>query len=210
MDAAKLTLEFIKALFSWPVVVLILLLVFHKQIRSLLEGLRSLVDRVKKIDAFGVSLEVGAQMLKEAAPNPQIEAANADIKLFVSRGAYSTDCRAIFLAASITNPTDKPDQVVNWKLVFPALNIELEPSRAPHHLIGGLPWWPSPMVKLPPNELVQGSLYFRGVGAIAEELPEEPLRGEITATTLHRKVLSQDVEIYRLTTLQARAKSASV
>jgi len=65
------------------------------------------------------------------------------------------------------------------------------------------------MVKLPPNEFLQGSLYFRGVGLLAQGLlPEEPLHGKVTARTLHGKTLSQDVKIYRLGTLQAKAKSA--
>ncbi len=210
MDIAKLTLEFVKVLFSWPVVVIIAGLVFIKQIRALLEGLRTLLDRIKKVDAFGVSAEVGELMRKEAKPDPQIEAAQTSIELSASTGAYSIDYRAIFLVAGLSNPTDQPDQIVTWKLSFPTLNIDLEPTPAPHNLIGGVPWWPSPLVKLPPNELVQGSLYFRGVGVLAEGLPEEPLHGTVTATTLHGKTLSQPLEIYRMATLQARASAASV
>jgi hypothetical protein len=210
MDVVKVTLEFVKVLFSWPVVAVVVVLVFRKQIRSLLDGLRFLVDRIKKVDAFGVSAELGEQLLKEAKPAPQIEAAQTGIELSVSSGAYSTDYRAIFLVVGLANPTDQPDQVVTWKLGFRTLNIELEPTPAPHNLIGGVPWRPSPMVKLPPNELVQGSLYFRGVGVLADGLPEEPLNGSVTATTLHGKTLSQPVEIYRMATLQARASAASV
>jgi hypothetical protein len=209
MDAAKVTLEFVKVLFSWPVVAVVVLLAFREQIRSLLDGLRFLVDRIKKVDAFGISAELGEQLLKEAKPAPQIEATHSGIELSVSSGAYSTDHRAIFLVAGLANPTDQPDQVVTWKLGFPTLNIELEPTRAPHNLIGGVPWWHSPMVKLPPNELVQGSLYFRGVGVLAEGLPEEPLNGTVAATTLHGKILSQPVEVYRIATLQAKATATS-
>jgi hypothetical protein len=208
MDIAKIALEFAKVLFSWPVVVIIAGLIFQRQIRSLLDGLRFLLDRVKSVDAFGVSAEIAEQLLKEAKPPPQIETAQPGIELSVSSGGYSTDHRAIFLVASVSNSTDRPDQVVTWKVSFPTLNIELEATPAPHNLVSGVPWWASPMVKLPPNELVQGSLYFRGVGVLAEGLPEEPLHGNVTATTLHGKNLSQPVEVYRMATLQARAKAA--
>ena len=209
MDAAKMTLEFVKVLISWPVVVVIGLLIFRKQIRALVEGIRSLLDRVKKLDAFGVSAEVGEQLLKEAKPSLQIEGSASEIELSVSSGAYSTDYRAIVLVVGIANRGDQPDQVVNWQLSFQALNIELEPTPAPHNLIGGVPWWASPLVKLPPHELVQGSLFFRGKGSLEEGLSEEPLHGKVVAGTLHGKTLSRDVEIYRLATLQARARGAS-
>lgn len=210
MDAAQMVLEYVKVLIAWPVVAILAGLVFRKQLGSLLEGLRSLLDRIKKLDAFGVSAEVGEQLLKEAKPAPQIEAAAASIDLSVSNGAYSTDYRAIILVVGIANRTDQPDQIVSWRLAFLSLNLELEPTLAPHNLMGGVPWWSSPLVKLPPNELIQGSLYFRGKGALADGLPDEPLRGRVTATTLHGKTLAQDVEIYRLATLQAKARAASV
>ncbi|MBZ5725156.1 MAG: hypothetical protein LAP87_09185 [Acidobacteriia bacterium] len=210
MDVVKIALEFAKVLLSWPVVAIIAGLVFQKQIRSLLEGLRLLLNRVNKVGAFGVSAEVGEKLRNQATPAPQIEAAQTGIQLSVSSGAYSTEEHAILLVASLSNPTDQPDQVVTWRLSFPTLSIELEPASAPRHLIGGVPWWPSPMVKLPPNEIVQGSLYFRGVGKLAEGLPEEPLRGNLTATTLHGKTLIQPVEIYWMSTLQARANAESV
>lgn len=210
MDAVKMSLEYLKVLATWPFVVFIAVLIFNRQIRALLVGLRSLLDRIKKVEGFGMSAELSEQLLKQAVPAPQLEAAAPGVELSVSAGAYSTDYRAIFVIAGIANRTNEPDQVVRWKLSFPKLNIELEPTPAPHNLIGGVPWWPSPMVRLPPGELVQGSLYFRGIGVLAEGLPEEPLHGKVTAITLHGKTLTQDVEIFQLATLQARAKSASV
>ena len=209
MDSAKMTLELLKVLISWPAVAVIGLLVFRKQIGALVESIRSLLDRTKKFHAFGVSAELGEQLLKEAKPSLQIEGAAADMELSVSSGAYSTDYRAIFLVAGIANRGDQPDQVVSWQLSFPVLSIELEPTPAPHNLVGGVPWWSSPLVKLPPHELVQGSLFFRGKGALEEGLSAEPLRGKVVAGTLHGKTLSKDVGIYRLATLQARARGAS-
>lgn len=209
MDSAKMTLEFLKVLISWPVVAAIGLLVFRKQIRALVESIRSLLDRIKKLEAFGLAAEVGEQLLKEAKPSLQTEGAMSGIELSVSSGAYSTAYRAIFLVVGIANRGDQPDQVVSWQLSFPALSIELEPTPAPHNLVGGVPWWASPMVKLPPHELVQGSLFFRGEGALEEGLSAEPLHGKVVAGTLHGKTLSRDVEIYRLATLQARVRDSS-
>jgi hypothetical protein len=210
MDATKVVLEFLKVLISWPVVAVIGMLRFQKQIRALVEEIRSLLGRIKKLDVFGVSVEVAEQLLQEAKPSRQKKGAGSDIELSVSSGAYSTDYRAIFVVVGIANRGDRPDQVVSWQLSFPNLNIELEPTLAPHNLVGGVPWWPSPLVKLPPDELVQGSLFFRGRGTLNEGLPDEPLRGKVVAGTLHGKTLSQDVEVYRLATLQARAMDASV
>ena len=146
MDIAKLALEFTKALLSWPVVTIVGLLVFRIQIVALLDALRSLIDRIKKVDAFGVSAEVGEQLLQEAKPAPLLEAAPERVALSVSSGAYSTDYRAIFIVASLSNPTEQADQVVSWKLRFPTLSIELAPTPAPSNLIGGVPWWPSGLV----------------------------------------------------------------
>ena len=210
MDVAKIALEFVKALLAWPVAAVIIALVFLKQIRALLDGLRFLLDRVNKVNAFNVSVDLGQQLLNEAKPTPQIQSASTGISLSVSSGAYSIDYRAIFLVAGIANPTNQPDQVVSWRLSFPTLGIELEPTPAPNNLIGGVPWWPSPMVRVPTNELTQGSLYFRGTGVLAEGLPQEPLKGSITATTLHGTTLTHDVEIYSMATLQARTKAPSV
>jgi hypothetical protein len=209
MDFAKMTLEFVKVLVSWPAVALVGLLVFRNEIRALVESIRSLLDRIKKLDAFGVSADVGERLLKEAKPSLDVGAAAPDIELSASSGAYSTDYRAIFLVVGIANRGDQQDQVVSWQLSFPALNIGLEPTPAPHSLVGGVPWWASPMVKLPPHEFVQGSLFFRGKGALGEGLPEEPLHGKVLAATLHGKTLSRDVAIYRLATLQAKARAAS-
>jgi len=209
VDVAKFTLDFLKALFAWPVAAVIIALVFLRQIRGLLDGLRSLLDRVNKVNAFNVSLDLGQQLLNEAKPTPQIESTSTGISLSVSSGAYSTDYRAIILVAGIANLTDQPDQVMSWKLSFPTLGIELEPTPAPNNLIGGVPWWPSPMVKVPTNELTQGSLFLRGTGVLAEGLPQEPLKGSVTAATLHGKTLTHDVEIYRMATLQARTKAPS-
>jgi hypothetical protein len=197
----KLVLEYLKVLLSWPVAVAFILFLFRKELRSLL-------DRIKKLDAFGISAELGEQLVSEAKPTPQADAqAASEIDLSVSTGGYSNDYHAIFLVVGITNRTDKPDQVISWRLSFPSLNIELEPTAAPHNLVGGVPWWPSPLVELPPNKFIQGSLFFRGKGPLAESLPDEPLHGRIVAETLHRKKLSQEVEVYRLATLQAKAKS---
>jgi hypothetical protein len=208
MESVKITLELLR-LISWPIVTILALIVFHKQIRSVLEGIRPLLDRIKKADAFGISVELAEQLVNEAKPSPQVEASLSDIELSVSTGAYSTDYRAIFLVVGLSNRTEQSDQVITWQLSFPSLGIQLGPTAAPQNLGGGVPWLASPMVKLPANELVQGSLFFKGKGAIAEAIPEEPLRGRVDAETLHGKKLSQDVEIYRLTTLQAKATAAS-
>jgi hypothetical protein len=212
MDIAKLTLEYLKALASWPIVVFILVLFFNKQIRALIVALLALIDRIKKIEAFGLSIAAEERLIKEATPAlpaPQTDIGQENsIELSVSSGAYSMDYRAIFLVAGLANRTERPDQVVAWKLSFPSLNIELEPTAAPHNLVGRLPWWSSPLVKLPPNEFVQGTLYFRGVGVLAEGLIQEPLPAKLTATTLYGKLLSHNaVQIYKMTTLQASVVS---
>lgn len=210
MEIAKLALEYVKAFLVWPMVAIIVLVVLRKQIVALLDLVRSLTSRITRVNAFGVSAELQEQLLKEAIPTQHQAAPSTDIGLSVSSGGYSTDYHAIFLVAGLSNPTDQADQVVDWKLTFPDLGIELEPTSPPPNLLGGVPWWPSPQVELAPNKLVRGSLYFRGRGALAYQLPDEPLRGKITATTLHGKSLSDKVDIFRLATLNARAVSANV
>jgi len=199
----KLVLEYLKVLLSWPVVAAFILFLFRKELSSVL-------DRIKKLDALGISAELSEQLANEAKPTAQADPqAASDIQLSVSTGAHSNDYHAIFLVVGIANRTDKPDQVVAWQLSFPSLNIDLEPTAAPHNLVGGVPWWSYPLVELPPNRFIQGSLFFRGKGTLADGLPEEPLPGRIVAETLHGKKLSEEVEVYRLATLQARVKSAS-
>lgn len=178
----KLVLEYLKVLLSWPVLVAFILFLFRKELRSLL-------DRIKKLDAFGISAELAERLASEAKPSPQVDAKAApDIQLSVSTGGYYTDYHAVFLVVGITNRTDKLDQIVSWKLIFPSLNIELEPTAAPHNLVGGVPWWSSPLVELPPNRFIQGSLFFRGKGTLADGLPEEPLQRRCTVRSSPRKL----------------------
>lgn len=204
-----MTLEFLKAIISWPVVVVLGLLVFRRHVASLLEGVRSLLDRIKKADLFGVSVELAEQLVNQTRPPLPTVASASDITLSVSEGAYSTDYHAIFLMAGVANRTNEPDQVVRWQLSFPSLDVELEPVAAPSNLVSGVPWWASPLVKLPAHEFIRGSLFFRGKGILAERLPEEPLHGKVVAETLQGRKLSQDLDVYRLVTLQAKAASGS-
>jgi hypothetical protein len=197
-EVVKEVLEYLRVVISWPVLIAFSLLLLRRQLCSLL-------DRIKKVDAFGQSFEffdIGRYQANEAKPSPADQAA---IEMSVSSGAYSRDYRALFVVVGLSNRTNQQDQVIQWRLTFESLNLELEPTSAPPNLVGGVPWWSSPMVKLPPNEFIQGSLYFRGTGPLAEGLPTEPLRGTVAVETLHGKQLSQPVRVYWLATLQARA-----
>jgi hypothetical protein len=204
---ANVILEYIKVL-AWPLIVIVSLILFRKDIVTV-------IHRISKFDIFGVSAELRERLVEEATPAPSAspksasnstnleEQAEKDIELSASTGAYSSDYRAILLVIGITNRGDKPDQVVSWKLHFPALDIELEPTSAPANLIPGIPWWASPLVKIPANEFIQGSLFFRGRKALQHALPTEPLAGELTAHTLRGQTLSRVVTVYSLSTLQA-------
>jgi hypothetical protein len=115
MQISRIVLGCVQAIILWPVVVVIAGLVLRRQIASLLEGLRTLMGRVKRVYSFGISSEVSELLLNEATAVPQIEAPiAADMELSVSSGAYSTGFRAITVAVGIANPTEQPDQIVNW------------------------------------------------------------------------------------------------
>lgn len=204
---ANIVLEYVKAL-VWPLTVIFSLILFRKDIAAV-------IDRIRKVDIFGVSAELREKLVEEAKPEIPIrheatsnvpnlkEETEEDIELSVSTGAFSNDYRAILLVIGIANRANNADQVVSWKLHFPSLSIELEPTPAPANLIPGIPWWASPLVKIPGNEFVQGSLFFRGRKALQHGLPTEPLAGELTARTLMGRTLSRAVTVYNLSTLQA-------
>jgi hypothetical protein len=199
VEVSKLILDYVKAM-VWPLVVVFSICLFRKNIEVL-------IGRIKKFDTFGVSVEVGESMVSEAKPKaigepPAKSESQAEIELSVSTGGYSSDYRAIFLVVGITNRGNESDQVITWKLYFQSQDVELEPTPAPPNLVSGVPWWPSPLVKIPANEFVQGGLFFRGRKALQEGLPKEPLSGKLVAKTLHGKELTQDVKVYRLSTLQ--------
>jgi|SRR5579871_2474675 len=200
-DVVRQGLEYLRVVISWPVVAALALFLFRKELRSLL-------DRVNKANAFGVSIELGERLANEAKPSPTDSVGGqTTIEMSVSSGAYSRDYRALFVVVGLANRTSQQDQVIKWKVKFESLNLELEPTSAPPNLVGGVPWWSSPMVTLPPHEFVQGTLFFRGTGPLREGLPTEPLRGMLFAETLHGKQLSQQVQVYWLATLQAKAAS---
>lgn len=200
-DLARQGVEYLRILISWPVVAVFALFLFRKEVRALLNG-------INKANAFGVSIELGERLANEAKPSATDSfAGQTTIDMSVSSGGYSRDYRALFVVVGLANRSGQPDQVIKWKITFESLNLELEPTSAPPNLVGGVPWWSSPMVKLPPDELVQGTLFFRGTGPLAEGLPAEPLRGKLFAETLHGKQLSQQVQVYSLATLQAKAAS---
>lgn len=204
---ANVILEYIKVL-AWPLTVIFSLSLFRKDIAIV-------IHRISKVDIFGVSAELREKLVEEATPTMSAgtksasnsanmeEQAEKNIELSASTGAYSSDYRAILLVIGITNRGDKADQVVSWKLHFPALNVELEPTSAPANLIPGIPWWASPLVKIPANEFIQGSLFFRGRKTLQHGLPTEPLAGELTARTLTGHTLSRVVTVYSLSALQA-------
>ncbi|HWZ43206.1 MAG TPA: hypothetical protein VNW97_07000 [Candidatus Saccharimonadales bacterium] len=204
MELAKLTLEYVKAI-TWPLIAVISIFVFRKSIEAL-------ISRITKVDVLGVSAELGEVLKNQAVPKALTTAhatpndkkgAGPDLEFAVSTGGYSNDYRAIFLVIGIANKGSVDDQVVEWKLHFPSMDVELEPAAAPANLVPGVPWWPSPLVKIHANEFVQGSLFFRGRKILLDELPQEPLSGRLTARTLHGKELSHDVVVYRLSTLRA-------
>ncbi len=198
--AVREALEYLRVVISWPVVTAFSLFLFRRELGSLL-------DRILRVNAFGVSIELGERLASEARPSPARSPKGQEpMEMSVSSGAYSRDYRALFVVVGLANRTGQPDQVVKWRLTFEPLNLELEPTSAPPNLVGGVPWWSSPMVRLPPNEFIQGSLYFRGTGPLANGLPTEPLSGTLVAETLHGERLSQQVQVYWLATLQAGAQ----
>jgi hypothetical protein len=194
MEIAKLILDYIKTL-VWPIVVMASVFLFRKKIESL-------IDRIKAVKFREFSAELGEVMISEARPKATREPLEK-IELAVSTGGYSEQYRAIFLVVGIANREGTTDQIVSWQLSVPSLGVELEPTPAPPNLVPGVPWWESPLIELPPNKFVQGSLFFKGKKTLQDGLPQEPLAGRLLAKTLRGRELSRDVMVYRLSTLQA-------
>lgn len=207
MEFFKTIVDLCKGL-AWPVVVIILVMLFRKEFHDLLQ-------RVKKAEFPGGSLELFNKLREQTQPSalparendepkpfvPTMEGTPPEIEMIVSSGAYSTDYHAIFLAIGLTNRTAKADQVVGWTLTFPSSGIELKPSSPPGNLIGPAPWWDLPRV--PPDEFIRGTLFYKDQGQILEALSqEEPLQAELHAETLHGKHLWARVPVSRIITLQ--------
>jgi hypothetical protein len=125
----------------------------------------------------------------------------SDIQLTVHTGAYSEDKRAVFVVVDIANRGETADQIIEWSLRFDSLDLALVPSKAPTNLVMPIPEWSSLLVKIAANEFIQGTLFFKDVGKLAEELPREPLIGMLTAKNLHGKTFARNVQVYRLVTL---------
>ncbi len=211
MEIFKTIVELLKGL-AWPSVVIVLVMLFRKE-------LRELIRRIKKAEFPGGSFEIFDKLREQTEPSalrdpvnnapgavtPTDEVTSPDIEMSVSSGAYSTDYHAILLAIGLTNRTERADQIVGWVLTFPSIGIELRASSPPRNLIGPVPWWDLP--RIPANEFVRGTLFFKDKGKIEEALGhEEPMQAELRAETLHGKHLKTPVPVSRIITLQNQLK----
>jgi hypothetical protein len=201
VDIAKLVLDYVKALIAWPLVAVLSILLFRREVCTLLSRLADVIDRIKKAGIPGFSVELFDSMTNQAKPESLMSKQGSAFELSVSTGGYSEDYRAIIVVVGITNRTDKPNQVVKWKLRIPSENLELEPTAPPPNTVPTVPWWSSPAVDVPPNKLIQGTLFFRGRNALQAGLPKEPLVARLTATTLNEE-WEKETKIYKLLTLQ--------
>jgi len=202
VDTAKLVLDYFKAIVVWPLVAAFTIYLFRKEIRTVLARLADALERIRKADFLGISLALSQQMVSEATPKVSESKPALELELSTSAGGYSKDYRAILIVVGIANRSDKADQVISWKLSFPSIAVELDPTAAPPSTIPPKPWWSAPNVEIQPNKFVQGTLFFRGRDALQDGLPDEPLLGRLTARTLHGKELAKDVKVYYLLTLQ--------
>jgi hypothetical protein len=202
MDIAKLVLDYIKAILVWPLITIISIWIFRKEMRVLLEHLAGLIDRIKKADFAGVSLALSDRLAGEVVPHPSQSESATQLEFSASTGGYSTDYRAIFIVVGITNRTQEADQVVEWKFSIPSEHVELDPGPAPSNILPEIPMWSATLVDIPPHKFIRGTLFFRGRGVLPEVLPHEPLLGRLTARTLYGKELSSEVKVYSLSTLQ--------
>lgn len=203
VEYVKLIPDYLRAVISWPLVVVFVVVLFRKEIRGILSRVMELLERIKKVGVSSLSVELVDRLRGESARKISQDD-NRPLELSVSEGGYSNDYRAIIVVASIANRGEKEEQVISWKLSFPSERIELEPSAAPSNTLPAIPWWPTPTADIPANKLTQGTLFFRGRGGLQTGLPREPLVGNLTAETLHGDRLSSDVEVYKLSTLQKR------
>lgn len=205
MEIAKLVLDYLKAVVVWPLVAVFSIWFFRKEVHTVLERLADLIDRVKKANFAGLSLEMYERMANQAKPRISQGGSATELELSASVGGYSTEYRAIFVVVGITNRTDEADQVVEWKLHFPDEAVELEPSPAPPNIVSPVRRWSESTVEIPANRFIQGTLFFRGRDVLQQALqaaPLEPLVARLSATTLHEKKLESQVKVYLLSTLQ--------
>lgn len=204
---ARMILEYLKVLISWPVVAVFLAVFFRASIRSLF-------DRIQEAKLPGGPSLVLRELTNAAKPklsegqSPDTTK-SAPLELSVSPGAYSTERRAIFVVVGITNRGSVPDQITSWKLSFSSLALTLEPTAAPGNLLPTAPFWSDPLIRIQPVEFVRGTLFFRGEGVLQENIPEEPLQGRLTATTVNQLELSSDIRVYRMVTLQQHPELSS-
>jgi hypothetical protein len=218
VEIAKLVLEYLKSVVSWPLVAVFSLLFFQKEIRALLQQIVELIGSIKKIEIssgkVAIERQISQQVIhelqrrisqSESAVEESKSKAERELEFSAPTGGYSTEYRAIFVVASITNRTNQADQVVAWKLVFPEYDIELEPTPAPLNIVSPVRRWSESTVEIPANRFIQGTLFFRGRDVLQQALqaaPLEPLLARLSATTLHEKKLESKVKVYLLSTLQ--------
>jgi hypothetical protein len=203
VEIAKLVLGYLNALIAWPIVAVFSIWLYRKEVRVLLTRLAEVIDKIKTAGFPGFTVELFDQMAKQAKPSGSRGEQGSELKLelSVSTGGYSDDYRAIVVVAGIANRTDRPEQVVKWELRFPSEDLKLEPTAPPPNTYTPISWWSSPIVDVPANKLIQGTLFFRGQGAFQAGLPHEPLHACLIATTLNEE-LKRDTMIYKLSTLR--------
>lgn len=199
MEIAKLIPDYLRAIISWPLVIIIVVWLFRPEVKLVLSRLIEAIDRIKQVDMPGLSLVLDRLKAEVVPKNSQQDATK--LEMTVSTGAYSTDRRGVFLEVGIANRTDEADQVLEWKLSFEAQRAELTPSRPLANILTQVPWWPLPTADIPAKKFVQGTLFFPGSGLLAC-LDREPLSGRLTVRTFLGHELTSDIKLYRMSTLQ--------
>ena len=100
-------------------------------------------------------------MLDEAFANLRGQVPVDGLSWGVSAGCYSADIGGVFFSICVENRATQFQQIVGWHLKLSG-GEELIPIPAPNYLWQTQPWWwHPPLVSLPPNKIVKGSIFFR-------------------------------------------------
>ncbi len=173
-------------------------------------GVRRMVRLIREVTGRDVDIAVRDFEVVITIPRNAEPQRNLSIELSLRSVAYSTDFRGVVLVADLRNPTPNSDQVTDWTLEIPSSQFLSRGRPGPAPLVPEAPWWPPAPFDIEAKKMTRGSLFFPGDPTWKEGLPEEPLRGRVTARLFLSKPLEQDVEIYTIRTLRERGSPESI
>ena len=118
------------------------------------------------------------------------------VTMQILRAVFSKVRNGFMAVIEFRNTELESEQLTEWTLGFPTLNVELLGGPGPANLLAGAPWFPLPPLDIPAHKTTRGAVFFSGYPNFMGKLPTEPVTAMLTAHLFPAEyLLQQSVDI---------------